>query len=377
MTVTIRTTHVGSMPRSQALADILLKLERLEEVPAAERDGVIGGAVDQVVGRQVAAGIDIVSDGEQSKASYSTYIVDRLTGFGGDNQRKVALDLAPYPEFREKMSRMTGTQAFRRSSCIGPITVKDMAPLQRDIANFQAAIAHHQPWKAFMNSASPGLITAFQPNAYYKTHEEYVWALGEAMRPEYQAIIDAGLMIQLDCPDLAMAHHTGFQDLSEAEFIKRAELHVEVLNAALEGIPADKLRMHICWGNYEGPHDHDIPVEKIMHVILSAKPSHISVEGANARHAHEWKAWQQAKIPEDKVLMPGMIETTSNYIEHPELIAQRIEQWANIVGSDRVIASTDCGMGTFAGFGKLDGEIGYRKLESLAEGAAIASKRLS
>jgi 5-methyltetrahydropteroyltriglutamate--homocysteine methyltransferase len=372
----ILTTHVGSMPRPQKLVDALLRKDRGETYDVAEFDKTIEDAIAAVVARQSLAGIDIPSDGEASKVSYSTYMMDRLTGFGGDNQRKVALDLAPYPEFREKMGRMTGSQEFRRASCIGPIAVKDLQPLQIDIANMLAAMKASGVAEGFMNSASPGLVTAFQPNQYYPTHEEYVWALSDAMKQEYRMIVDSGLILQLDCPDLAMARHTGFQDLSEVEFIRRAEIHVEAMNAALEGIAAEKVRFHVCWGNYEGPHDFDIDLINILHVILKAKPMGVLFEAANSRHAHEWKVWSQAKIPEDKVLIPGTIDSCSNYVEHPELVAQTIERFAAIVGRERVLAGTDCGFGTFAGYGKLDGEIAYKKLKSLADGAAIASKRL-
>jgi 5-methyltetrahydropteroyltriglutamate--homocysteine methyltransferase len=372
----ILTTHVGSMPRPQHLADMLLRKDHGEAFDPAEYDRVIADAVTAVVKRQVGAGVDIPSDGEASKVSYSTYMMDRLTGFGGDTPRKVALDLAPYPEFREKMSRMTGVQAFRRASCIGPVAVKNLEPLKTDIANMRAAMAAAGVSEGFMNSASPGLITAFQPNQYYESHEDYVWALSDAMKAEYRMIIDGGLVLQLDCPDLAMAHHTGFQDLSESEFVARAELHVEAMNAALDGIPADRVRMHVCWGNYEGPHDHDIDVCKILPAILKAKPQGVLFEAANARHQHEWKVWAQAKLPDDKVLIPGLIDSCSNYVEHPELVAQGVERYAAIVGRERVLAGTDCGFGTFAGFGKLDAGIAYKKLAALAEGAAIASERL-
>jgi 5-methyltetrahydropteroyltriglutamate--homocysteine methyltransferase len=372
----ILTTHVGSMPRPQSLVDVLLRKDHGEAYDPAEYERVIRDAVAAVVKRQVEAGVDVPSDGEASKVSYSTYMMDRLTGFGGDNKRKVALDLAPYPEFREKMSRMTGVQEFRRASCIGPVAVKDLQPLKADIGNMLAAMAAMGVQEGFMNSASPGLITAFQPNQYYKTHEDYVWALSDAMRQEYRLIVEAGLVLQLDCPDLAMARHTGFQDLTEAEFIKRAELHVEAMNAALEGIPAERVRFHVCWGNYEGPHDFDIDLIKILPVILKAKPQGILFEAANSRHAHEWKVWAEAKLPEDKVLIPGLIDSCSNYVEHPELVAQGVERFAAIVGRERVLAGTDCGFGTFAGYGKLDGEIAYKKLKALAEGAAIATRRL-
>ncbi len=372
----ILTTHVGSLPRSQALVDALLRKDRGETYDEAAYDRTIAEAVDDAIARQKAAGVDVPSDGEQSKVSYSTYMMDRLTGFGGDNERRIALDLVDYPEFRQKMARMTGMQEFRRSSCIGPIAVKDMEPLHLDIANLKAAAAAGGVEEAFMNSASPGLVTAFQPNKFYPSHEAYLEAVAEAMKPEYRAIADAGLLLQLDCPDLAMAAHIAFQDLSEADFLKRAALHVEAMNHALEGIDASRLRMHVCWGNYEGPHDHDIAVEKLLPILAKAKPQAILFEGANARHEHEWSAWRDAPIPDDKILIPGMIDTCSNYVEHPELVAQRIERWAGIVGRERVLAGTDCGFGTFAGYGKLDGRIAYKKLGALAEGAAIASRRL-
>ena len=372
----ILTTHVGSLPRPQALVDALLMKDRGEVEDWAAYDRIIAEAVDDVVRRQVEVGIDIPSDGEASKVSYSTYMMDRLEGFGGDTPRMPALDMAPYPELRAKMARVSGTQAFRRASCIGEIRVKSWAPLHQDIANFRAAMDAHGVQQGFMNSASPGLITAFQPNAHYRAHEDYVWALAEVMAEEYQAIAAAGLVLQLDCPDLAMARHTGFQQLSEAEFIKRCELHVEAMNHALSNVPAEMTRFHICWGNYEGPHDHDIPVERIMGAILKAKPAAILFEASTPRHEHEWTVWQTARIPDDKILVPGVLDSCSNYVEHPELVAQRIERFAAIVGPERVIAGTDCGFGTFAGYGKMDPEISYKKLRAMVEGAEIASGRI-
>ena len=372
----ILTTHVGSLPRSQTLVDWLLRKDRGEPHDTALFDRVVREAVLDAVAKQKEAGISVPSDGEQSKVSYSTYMMDRLTGFGGDNERRVALDLKDYPEFRQKMGRMTGSQEFHRSSCIGPVAVKDLEPLLKDIENLKTAALANGVEEAFMNSASPGLVTAFQPNKYYKTHEDYVQAVAEAMTEEYRIIVASGLLLQLDCPDLAMAAHIAFQDLSEAEFLKRAALHVEAMNYALEGIDPTRVRMHICWGNYEGPHDHDIAVDKLFGVIAKAKPQAVLFEGANARHEHEWEAWKTAPIPDDKILVPGMIDTCSNYVEHPELVAQRIERWVGIVGRERVIAGTDCGFGTFAGYGKLDSAIAYKKLRALGEGAEIASKRL-
>ena len=372
----ILTTHVGSLPRPPAVVDFLMKKEKGETYDTEKFAAAVKQAVAEVVTRQIAVGIDVVSDGETGKIGYATYMQERLNGFAGHNERKIALDLVDYPAFREKLARVTGVQAFTRAACVAPITVKDWSPLERDIANFRAALAGKAVPEAFLNSASPGLVSAFQPNRYYKTHEAYIEAVASAMRAEYKAIVDAGFLLQLDCPDLAMAKHTGFQDLGEAEFLKRAEFHVEAMNHALEGIPAEKLRMHICWGNYEGPHDHDIAVEKVMGIVLKAKPQAILFEAANPRHEHEWAAWRDAKIPDDKVLVPGVITSTSNYVEHPELVAQRIERYAAIVGRERVIAGTDCGFGTFAGFGKMDPEISYKKLAALVEGTKIASKRL-
>jgi 5-methyltetrahydropteroyltriglutamate--homocysteine methyltransferase len=251
-----------------------------------------------------------------------------------------------------------------------------MEPLHSDIRNLLAAMKAAGVEEAFMNAASPGLITAFQPNKFYPVHEAYLAALSDAMKQEYRAIVDAGLLLQVDCPDLAMAAHIAFQDLSESEFLKRASLHIEALNHALEGIDAGRVRMHICWGNYEGPHDHDIAVDKLFAVLRNAKPQAILFEGANPRHEHEWEAWRNAKLPDDKILVPGVIDTSTNYVEHPELVAQRILRWADIAGRERVIAGTDCGFGTFAGYGKLDGQIAYKKLRSLVDGAEIASRKL-
>jgi len=372
----ILTTHVGSLPRPQPVVDMLFRKERGEPYDAAEFERTMKQAVVEAVARQRAVGIDVVSDGEMSKIGYATYIQDRLSGFGGHTDRKIALDLVDYPDLRKKMAAISGTQAFRRASCIGPIEVKDRGPLAADIARFKAAVAGSGAVEGFMNAASPGLVTAFQPNQYYPTHEKYVEAVANAMREEYEAIVDAGFVIQLDCPDLAMARHTGFQDLTEAEFLKRAEQHVEALNHALENVPADKARMHVCWGNYEGPHDHDIPLEKVLGIVVKAKPQAISFEASNPRHEHEWVVWRDSRLPDDKVLLPGVLDSCTNYVEHPELVAQRLCRYADIVGRERVIASSDCGFGTFAGYGKMDPEISYKKLAAMVEGARIASDRL-
>lgn len=372
----ILTTHVGSLPRSPELSELLLRKDHGEDFDAAKLDRVIRESVADNVARQAAIGLDIVSDGEASKVSYATYIHERLSGFEGDQPRKPALDLAGYPDFRERIARVAGRQAFRRSCCVGPVAAQNRHRLKKDLANLRDAIAKTRVSEAFLNAASPGLVTAFQPNEFYPSHRAYAEAVAKAMKEEYEAIVGAGFLLQVDCPDLAMARHTGFQDLSESEFLKRAELHVDLLNDALAQIPADSVRMHVCWGNYEGPHDHDIPLEKIISIVLRAKPRAILFEAANPRHQHEWVVWRDASIPEEKILVPGLIEPCSATVEHPELVAQRIAQFAEIVGRDRVIAGTDCGFGTFAGMGKLEPEMIYKKLRSLVDGAAIASARL-
>jgi 5-methyltetrahydropteroyltriglutamate--homocysteine methyltransferase len=372
----ILTTHVGSLPRSAAVIDLLYKKENGEEYDRAAFAAAIRAGVTEVVAKQHAAGIDIVSDGETGKVGYSTYIKDRLSGFAGHVPRPPHLDLAPYPQFREAMARMIGTQSFKRAACVGPIELVDRDAVQTDIANLKAATAARPPVEAFMNAASPGVISAFQSNRYYASHEAYVDAIVAAMKPEYDAIVAAGFVLQLDCPDLAMARHTGFQELSEAEFLKRAAYQVEALNHAVRDIPADRMRMHICWGNYEGPHDCDIALEKVLALVLKAKPAAILFEAANPRHRHELEVWQNAKLPDDKVLIPGCVMSTSNYVEHPRLIAQQLCQYADIVGRERVIAGVDCGFGSFAGYSRVDPAIAYKKLTALAEGAALASARL-
>ena len=370
----IQTTHVGSLPRTPEVVELLLAREFDQPYDPAVFATTMRREVAAVVARQIDLGIDIVSDGETSKIGYATYIQTRLSGFGGDVPRSVAKDLQDYPDLRQKMAAIAGPQRFKRAACIGPVAMIDRTPLQTDLENLRAAAGDHP---AFMNSASPGLITAFQTNQHYPTHEAYVAACAEAMAEEYQAIVAAGFILQLDCPDLAMAHHTGFQDLTEAEFLHRAALHVEALNHATRDIPAAAMRMHICWGNYEGPHDHDLPIEKILGIILAAKPAGILFEASNPRHEHEWTAWRDAPIPDDKILIPGVIDSCTNYIEHPDLVAQRLARFADIVGADRVIGGTDCGFGTFAGTGRVDPQIAYRKLASLVEGAKKASKPLT
>ncbi len=374
----IKTTHVGSLPRGEELTPLLLARDAGKPYDAAEFDRVVGAAVDEAVRQQVAAGVSVVSDGELGKVGYSTYMIERLSGFGGHTDRKPAADLAEVPQLAKKLSAIMGSQEFVRASCIGDVKLVTLQPLHDDIRRFQAALDKHAGpgTEAFMNAASPGLITAFQVNRHYPSHEAYLAALVDAMREEYETIVNAGFYLQLDCPDLAMSRHTGYQDASEEEFLRIAAANVEALNAATANIPPERMRMHICWGNYEGPHDHDIPLEKVIDIVIQARPATVLFEAANPRHEHEWTVWRDAKLPSHKVLAPGMIDTCSNYVEHPELIAQRIERFAGIVGADRVVASTDCGFGTFAGYGKIDPIVTWRKLANLRAGADIAGARL-
>ena len=372
----ILTTHVGSLPRGPDLVALLFTRENGEPYEQAALDAAVAAAVDDVVAKQREIGIDVVSDGEMSKVGYATYIKNRLSGFAGHHPRPPHLDLAPYPEFRDAMARMIGKQTFKRAGCVGPVELVDREANPKDIANLRAALARHPARAAFMNAASPGVISAFQSNHYYPTHDAYVDAIAAAMKPEYDAIAAAGFVLQLDCPDLAMAKHTGFQELDEKEFLRRAAHQVEALNYAVRDIPADAMRMHICWGNYEGPHDHDIALDRILPIVLRAKPAAILFEAANPRHAHEWTVWRDTSLPDDKILVPGLISSTSNYVEHPEWVAQRLGLFADIVGRDRLLAGSDCGFGTFAGIGKMDPEISFLKLRALVDGAALASQRL-
>lgn len=374
----IQTTHVGSMPRPDDLTPLLRARDSGQPYDAAEFDTKVSAAVDQAVAQQIACGVDVVSDGEIGKIGYSTYIIERLSGFGGRVDRKPAADLAEHPALTKKLSAIMGSQDFVRASCVDKVQLVNLDPMWEDIRRFKAALARHglPSTQAFMNAASPGLITSFQVNKFYPTHEAYLADLVDAMREEYEAIVREGFLLQLDCPDLAMSRHTGYQDLSEKEFLAVAAANVEALNAATANIPPDRMRMHICWGNYEGPHDHDIPLEKVIDIVVRARPATILFEAANPRHEHEWTVWKEAELPDWKRLAPGLIDTCSNYVEHPELIAQRIERFAAFVGADRVIASTDCGFGTFAGYGKIDPEVTWKKLRSLRAGADLAGARL-
>jgi 5-methyltetrahydropteroyltriglutamate--homocysteine methyltransferase len=373
----IATTHVGSLPRGPELTPLLLARDHGEPYDADAFDTAVQAAVDAVVTAQIDAGVTVISDGELGKVGYSTYMIERLSGFGGHTDRHPALDLAPLPDLRAKLAHIMGAQEFTRASCIAPVRLVNLQPLHDDIRRFRGALDRHgKGTRAFMNAASPGLITAFQKNAYYPSHETYLADLVAAMQPEYEAIVAAGFELQLDCPDLAMSRHTGYQEMDEPTFLRTIAANVDALNAATANIAPERMRMHICWGNYEGPHDHDIPLERIIDIVLRARPATILFEAANPRHEHEWVIWRDAAIPDDKLLAPGLIDTCSNYLEHPELIAQRIERFAGIVGQDRVVASTDCGFGTFAGYGKIDPIVTWAKLRNLREGADIAAARI-
>jgi 5-methyltetrahydropteroyltriglutamate--homocysteine methyltransferase len=369
----IQTTHVGSLPRSRAVTDGVFARENGEPYDEQELTATIRSAVDEVVRHQVEVGIDWVSDGEMSKISYATYIKDRITGFDGDSPRDPPADLEAFPSFLERQSTSGGTPSYRRPCCVGEIRVKDEAPLKEDLANLSAAVARHKPAGAFMNAASPGVIALFQPNHYYPSHEDYLLALGEAMRAEYEAIVAAGFLLQLDSPDLGLGRHMIFKQRSDEDYQALARLHVEVLNEALRNIPADRVRLHICWGNYEGPHHCDAPMDMVLPIALRAKPQYLLFESSNPRHAHEWEVFRDTTIPDDKVLVPGVIDSTTNFIEHPRLVAQRLERFVDIVGRERVMAGSDCGFSTFAGFGAVDETIVYAKLAAMVEGAHMAS----
>jgi 5-methyltetrahydropteroyltriglutamate--homocysteine methyltransferase len=373
----ILTTHVGSLPRPQDVVDLLFAQDRGEPVDQAQFDTVMQRGVSDAIGKQAESGVDIVSDGETSKISYATYIRHRLTGFEGDSARPTPSDLDAFPEYRDRLVAAGHSATYKRPVCRGPIKVKDLSALKKDIEHMKSALAATKGiTEGFMNSVSPGTIAVFQPNEYYPSHETYLAALADAMREEYETIVKSGLLLQLDCPDLAMGRHTRFKNLSDEEFLRNAEMQVEALNHALANVPADRVRLHVCWGNYEGSHVHDMDCHKIFPIAVKVKPMALLVEGSNPRHEHEYQAWKDIKLPDDKVLVPGVIASSSNYVEHPEVVAMRLMNYANVVGRERVIAGTDCGFGTFAGFGAVYPAFCWMKMRALADGAAIASKKL-
>ena len=372
----ILTSHVGSLPRTQEVVDFIFARENNEKYDENSFDECMQNNVLSTVEKQKKAGIDIVSDGETSKISYATYVKDRYTGFSGDSPRNAPEDLKLFPGFLQRLADEGGTPQYARPMCTSEVKSKGQGELQKDIFNLKKAMTANGIERGFMNAASPGVISLFLQNDFYSSRDTYLAALADAMRDEYETIVASGLDLQLDCPDLALSRHMLFSDLSDSEFIKIAESHMEALNHALKNVPAEKVRIHICWGNYEGPHCCDIDMNKVFGTLMKAKAQYTLFETSNPRHAHEWTVFRDRKneIPDDKILVPGVVDTTTNFIEHPELVAERINKFVNIVGKDRVIAGSDCGFGTFAGFGAVDPEIAFAKLESLSEGAKLASK---
>ncbi|MEM6277734.1 MAG: cobalamin-independent methionine synthase II family protein [Pseudomonadota bacterium] len=374
----IKTTHVGSLPRTQKVVDFIFARENGTSYNTAEFADAMAEACAETVRRQVEAGVDVVSDGETSKISYATYVKDRYTGFDGDSPRNAPADLKKFPGFLKRLADDGGTPTYARPMCVGEVKSKGQGELEADIANLKAGMAAHGASEGFMNAASPGVISLFLQNDFYPTRDEYLAALADAMRDEYRTIVENGLFLQLDCPDLALSRHMLFADLSDEEFLRIANSHVEALNHALDGIDPSRVRVHICWGNYEGPHICDIDMATVFSTFMGVNASQLLFETSNPRHAHEWTVFRDRanEIPDDKILVPGVVDTTTNFVEHPELVAERIGKFVNIVGADRVIAGSDCGFGTFAGFGAVDPDIAYAKLGAMADGARIAASRL-
>ena len=373
----ILTTHVGSLPRPEALIELLELREKDPGADPARVRAQLRAEVAAVVKRQVELGIDLVSDGEFSKVSYATYVTERLSGFGGESRGHAAADLKAFPDYARKLIEIGGVVPSAGGvCCVGPVAPQSAEALREDLDNFAAALEDARPYGAFMNAASPGVVSVFQKNAFYPDEDAYIEAVAEALRPEYEAIVAAGHLLQIDCPDFAMGRHLAFADLSDEAFVGIVERNVAAVNQATRNIPAEKLRVHLCWGNYEGPHHHDIPLEKIIGAVLKVKARCLLIEGANPRHEHEWKVFEDVRPPPDTIIVPGVIDSTSNYIEHPELVAQRIERYAGVVGRERVMAGADCGFSTFRGLPNVWPDIAWRKLESRVAGARLASARL-
>ena len=370
----IKTTHVGSLPRSNELSDLLFKKDKGENIDVNHFDEIVKRDVKKIVKRQKDLGIDFVSDGEMSKISYATYVKDRLDGFSGESDRKAPKDLDDFPSFKERIARTGGTPTYTRPCCTNELKVKDTLSLTKDINNFKSALEENDQKQAFMNAASPGVISAFLPNKYYKNNDEYLEVLSKLMKQEYEEIVSNGIDLQIDCPDLALARHMTFKDLSDEDFLKQAEKQIEFLNQALENIPQSKIRMHICWGNYEGPHIHDISLKKILPILLKANVQTYLLESSNPLHSHEWQVFEDIKLPNDKIIAPGVIDSTTNFVEHPEVVQNRLVQFSKVINKDQLMAGTDCGFSTFAGFGNVDENIVYKKLESLVIGTEMASK---
>ena len=370
----IKTTHVGSLPRSNELSDLLFKKDKKEKIDTNNFDEIVKRDVKKIVEKQINLGIDFISDGEMSKISYATYVKDRIDGFSGESERKAPQDLDDFPTFKERIARSGGTPTYTRPCCTHELKIKDKQSLTKDINNFKTALEENNHKLAFMNAASPGVISAFLPNKFYKDDDEYLDALSKIMTSEYEEIISNDINLQLDCPDLALARHMTFKDLSEEDFLKRAEKQIEFLNNSIKNIPQSKIRMHICWGNYEGPHSHDISLDKILPLALKANVGTYLLESSNPRHSHEWQAFENIKVPKDKIIAPGVIDSTTNFIEHPEVVKNRLIQFSKVIDREQLMAGTDCGFSTFAGFGNVDENIVYKKLESLVIGADLASK---
>jgi 5-methyltetrahydropteroyltriglutamate--homocysteine methyltransferase len=370
----IKTTHVGSLPRSNDLSDLLFKKDKKEEIDVKNFDEIVKRDVKKIVKKQIDLGIDFISDGEMSKISYATYVKDRIDGFSGESERKAPQDLDDFPTFKERIARSGGTPTYTRPCCTHELKIKDKLSLTKDINNFKTALQENKHKLGFMNAASPGVISAFLPNKFYKNDDEYLETLSNIMKTEYEEIVSNDINLQLDCPDLALARHMTFKDLSEVDFLKRAEKQIEFLNHSIKNIPQSKIRMHICWGNYEGPHSHDISLEKILPLVLKANVGTYLLESSNPRHSHEWQAFENIKVPTDKIIAPGVIDSTTNFIEHPEVVKNRLVQFSKVVDREQLMAGTDCGFSTFAGFGNVDENIVYKKLESLVIGTELASK---
>jgi len=372
----IKTTHVGSLPRSKKLSEILFKKDKNELFDQGELDQIIEEDVNKIVKKQIDIGIDIVSDGEMSKISYATYVKDRLHGFSGESERRAPKDLDDFPSYKEKIAKSGGTPTYTRPCCTADLKIKDTKSLTKDISNLKSALKKNNHSQGFINSASPGVISNFLPNKFYKNDDKYLEALSKMMKTEYDEITKNDLLLQIDCPDLALARHMTFKNVSDEEFLVRAEKQIECLNEAIKDIDASKLRMHICWGNYEGPHIHDIGLEKILPIALKANIQTYLIEASNPRHAHEWQVFENIKLPNDKVIVPGVIDSTSNFIEHEELVKNRIIQYSKVIDKDQLMAGSDCGFSTFAGFGNVDENIVYKKFESLVAGAELASNAI-
>mgnify|MGYP001440062076 FL=1 len=372
----ILTTHVGSLPRSQELSELIFSKDNKEIFDELNFNLVVKKNVENVVKKQLDIGLDIISDGEMSKISYATYIKERMSGFSGESERKAPADLDDYPDYKNKIAKSGGTPTYTRPCCTSELKSINENLLIDDIENLLNSMKKYNHKLGFMNSASPGVINVFMPNKFYKSDDDYLDKLSNLMSKEYELITKNGLHLQIDCPDLALARHMNYKDLSEKEFLIRAEKQVEAINNSLKNVPYDNTRMHVCWGNYEGPHTHDIPLVKILPLILRTNVKYILIESSNPRHAHEWRVFEEIKLPKNKIVVPGVIDSTSNFVEHPEVVADRLKQFSKVVPKEQIIAGADCGFSTFAGFGKVDEKIVYAKLKSLVDGARLASNSI-